>query len=95
MPAVPKPGHVAKTERAPRAARARKASVKPIVAQAAGDSHPIPTKGKTGAWLAEIKTSGGITKQAIVEGCVARGLKATMSTAITAYCRRLTLLKEA
>lgn len=94
MPAVPKPSQAEK--KPARASRA--ASVKQQTKKAAptnGSGHTPPTKGKCGTWLAEIKEKGGATRKELIDGCVGRGLKATMHTAMAAYCRQLGLLKEA
>ena len=98
MPAAPKPSHAETTRARARCPRQRvgvvaKPKVKKVV-RVNTSRHAPPQKGKCGAWLAEIKEQGGITRQAIIDGCVGRGLKATMYAAMTSYCRQLSLLTE-
>jgi hypothetical protein len=99
MPAAPKPSQVEVKERSTvRGPRQRTGVVIKVkakkTARISGSGHTPPKKGKCGAWLVEIKEQGGITKQAIVDGCIQHGLKATMHAAMASYCRQLKLLKD-
>ena len=104
MPSVPKPGQAKSakisTTKGPRqrvgVVKAPKIQkVKAFkVARIEGESHAIPTKGKSGAWLVEIKASGGVTRQELTDGCKAHGLGPTMDVAMISYCKRLSLLKD-
>jgi hypothetical protein len=99
MPTVPKPSQAKKvvlstvTKVYKRTCKPPAAKIEKVV-NGKHQSHAIPTKGKSGAWLEEIKNNGGVTKLELTEGCIAHGLGQTMDVAMMSYCKRLNLLKD-
>lgn len=106
MPAAPKPSQEKKfaeqagsKTKAAKAIASKKETIRarpkqPKEKSTNGRQHAIPKRGKCFAWLEEIKAAGGITRLALIEGCVVHGLKATMHGEMGNYCRQLSLLKD-
>lgn len=95
MPAVPKPSRKTKDSILhPRKDHPKIRTAKTSEPRKEKKEYSIPTKGKTGLWLTAIRASGGITRQGLVDGCIANGLALTMHTAMARYCKRMNLLLE-
>ncbi len=101
MPAVPKPSQAAEKKTTPkRVHKPALKAVKPVkekkphAEKRIGEAHPVPMRGKSAVWLAEIKEAGSVTKQELIDGCEQHGLSATMHGAMAYYCRHLGLLKD-
>lgn len=97
MPSVPKPSQIQTNNES--GSVTRRKITKTIATKLKKESRESkvfapPTAGKMGAWLTEIRALGGVSKQCLIDECVARGLAPKSAQHMAYYCRKLNILKD-